>query len=120
MIDSDCSDGHAQKKQKSNNSQSLISCRENCFIKFSDAYGNGNLKLFEVPEEILSCILLGDELNIIGESGNEAAICTSDKTYAIKKVETSNNVFLIPSSENGEYFSIVSKSNNYYEVEWAS
>ena len=60
-------------------------------LRFSSSYGNRDLRLIEVPEEIIQIIKMGQELKIIGDKAGDAALCTNDRTFSIKKVETSNH-----------------------------
>ena len=84
-------------------------------IQFSESFGGKDIRLFEIPDGILNKIKEGHELCIKGESTEGVVICTSDTTYSIKKVETSNYVFLVPASDRVR-FTIDSKCNDYYEV----
>ena len=49
-----------------------------------------NVRLFEVPVEVVKSIESGQSLSIKGE--NDTALCTAGNTFSIKKVETSNSV----------------------------
>lgn len=55
---------------------------------------------------------------IIGDTNNDAVLCTGDKTYEIKKVETSNAVCMVPSIPHGapSVFCIESIKNDFFEV----
>lgn len=64
-------------------------------IKFSSAFQQRKLRLIEVPTEVLTNVQAGESLSIIGEDTTEVVLCSKDKTYSIKKVETSNS---------GQYF----------------
>jgi hypothetical protein len=70
-------------------------------------------KLFEVPKSF--SIESGEKLRLIGDDTNHAVLCTESKTYAIKKVETSNSVFLVAPSDDKK-FTIESLHQTYYEV----
>jgi sister chromatid cohesion protein DCC1 len=67
-------------------------------VSYGDAFGSEDFKLLEVDERILK-ELLQDGLTIKGGPDDEAVLCTSAATYAIKYVSTSNTVLLIPPSE---------------------
>lgn len=55
---------------------------------------------------------------IIGDITNDAVLCTFNKTYEIKKVETSNAVCLVPSIplDRPAIFGIDSIKNDFFEV----
>ncbi len=60
----------------------------------------------------------GGDLRIIGDESSDAVFCTMNKTYSIKKVETSNAVCLVPpidKSDDPVFFIEVIKQD-YYEV----
>ena len=86
-------------------------------IIFSQSYEPEKFKLIEAPMELLESVYKGESLFIKGsENALDAILCSENKTYNIKKVETSNSVFLIPPSASFK-FEINSKSTEYYEVE---
>jgi len=84
-----------------------------CTLVFSSEFDKRDLRLFEVPEDVLKKVLAGEELQLVGEG--DAVLCTSDKTFAMKKVETSNQLFLLQASETAD-FGLTSRTTNYYEV----
>lgn len=59
----------------------------------------------------------GDSLTLIGEGGEDAVLCSSKTTYAIKKVEMSNEIYLVSAfpSEKSD-FTIEAAASHYYEV----
>lgn len=60
--------------------------------------------------------LLGQTMALIGSAGvNDTVFCTSDKTYSIKKVETSNTVYIVPKSTSNEY-KVSAQCKEYYEL----
>ena len=60
----------------------------NGMIKFSKCYGNHDLRLIAVTEEMLSSLDNNSNLSIIGtENQNDAVLCTENESYTIKKVE---------------------------------
>jgi len=73
-------------------------------VYFSKTLDERDLRLIEVTPDIANRVQQGEVLKImgaIGEDGkssatSEAVLCTRDKTFSIKKVETSNSVFLVP------------------------
>lgn len=46
---------------------------------------------------------------------NDTVFCTGDKTYSIKKVETSNTVYIVPKSASNEY-NVNAQCKEYYEL----
>ena len=86
-----------------------------CTLFFAPSFGKRDLRLFEVPEEVLQRVLEGQELQLIGELNKDAVLCTSNKTYAMKKVETSNQMYLLESSETS-VFPLTSRTSDYYEI----
>lgn len=64
-------------------------------VVYADGFGTEEFKLLEVDESILR-ELLHDGLIIKGAENDEAVLCTSSTTFAIKYVSTSNTVLLIP------------------------
>ena len=118
------------KKQKidhnnddNNNIKQLYDNKNNdIVIKFSQSYSNQDesrdLRLIETSLDMIKKIKSGESLRLIGskgDKGDDTVLCTNDQTYSIKKVETSNSVFLIPSSLNNEY-NIIANCGTYYEL----
>eukprot|EP00250_Pteridium_aquilinum_P006628 c16506_g1_i1 orf=104-1282(-) len=64
-------------------------------IRYGDAFGSEDVKLLEVDEAILQEIL-DCGVAIRGGLNDEAVLCTSSHTYAIKFVMTSNTVLVMP------------------------
>lgn len=84
-------------------------------ITFSETFQPERYKIIEAPEEILRVVNSGSALTLKGTEGvSDAVLCTENKTYSLKKVETSNTVFLVPPSS--DRFQVVSKSAQFYEV----
>lgn len=85
-------------------------------VMFSALYESEKYKLVEAPNEVTDAVLKGELVCMKGTQGlADAVICTTNKTYSIKKVETSNAVFLVPSATSDRY-DINSKASEYYEV----
>ncbi|EEH52035.1 uncharacterized protein MICPUCDRAFT_53535 [Micromonas pusilla CCMP1545] len=53
------------------------------------------VELMELPPELLAVIEEGGEMAFKGAPDEEAVLCTRDKTYAVKRVETSNTLLLL-------------------------
>ena len=91
-------------------------------VSFQSDYNHRKLKLFEVTDEILNEIIAkdqssegSDEFKLIGEKQSSVVLCTEDKTYSVKKVESSNRNFLISSSITSS-FEITNDCADYYEI----
>ena len=81
-----------------------------------------DIRLIEVTEDILKSIRENEVLKIIGpvkSSGkavaSDAVLTSNDKTFSIKKVETSNAVYIVNPSSSDVY-TIQSASQDYYEL----
>lgn len=72
-----------------------LNVNESAAVVYAEGFGTEEFKLLEVDESILQ-ELLHDGLTIKGDKNDEAVLCTSSTTYAIKYVSTSNTVLLIP------------------------
>lgn len=104
------------KKHKKNETSSLIYQKGKSEVYFSESYGSRKLLLFECPKELATEIEnRSTDLRLVGDEKGEAVLCSSKHTYAIKKVETSNDCFVLPSSE-GTSSLIESVHHCYYEV----
>lgn len=88
-------------------------------IKFRPSYSNQeqlrDLRLIETSMDMIKRVKAGETLKLIGSKGEDTILCTSEQTFSIKKVETSNSVFLIPASNNNEY-NIIANCGTYYEL----
>eukprot|EP01041_Mallomonas_annulata_P001712 gene1712-3314_t len=102
-------------KNLKRNRENLSDGKGTCKIIFSETFGDKDIKLFEVPDEVLTTICNGESVDIIGEGVEGAVLCTGSATYSIKKVETSNYVFLVPASDSSN-FTMDSHCNDYYEL----
>lgn len=62
--------------------------------------------------------LQSGEARIVGDDGCDAVLCTADKTYEIKKVETSNAVCLVPTvaRDAPAAYCIEAIKNDFFEV----
>lgn len=91
----------------------LTNLNDTIEIKFSQNV-NKNYKLFEVPKAFLQSMKHGSY--IIGDETSDAVLCTSTNTYLIKKVETSNSIYLVPNSSQSNQSFVTSCHHEYYEV----
>ncbi|MCL7034378.1 hypothetical protein MKW94_024395 [Papaver nudicaule] len=72
-------------------------------ISYHPSFGpHKDLLLLEVDEKLLPTIL-HQRVTVRGDSDEEAVLCTSSTTYAIKFVGNSNSIFLIPPFENSDF-----------------
>ncbi|EFA77629.1 hypothetical protein PPL_12236 [Heterostelium album PN500] len=80
-------------------------------VTFGDQYPNDNFKLLEINNEILQDLNLNGRLYIKGvDKGDEAILCTSDKTYIMKSAHTSNSMMLTRD------YAILSLQQLHYEM----
>lgn len=85
-------------------------------IYFSQTYNTKKLKLIEVSADIVKAIESGSVLRLVGDStAEDAVLCTGDRTYSIKRVETSNSVCIAPPVFDGRYI-IEALKNEFFEV----
>ena len=90
-------------------------------LTFSTSFGGNDVRLIEISEDMAKSIERGETLSIIGSNETskggttDAVLCSQNKTYTIKKVETSNSVLIVPPSDENTY-QIHSLSQYYYEL----
>ena len=91
-------------------------------ILYNHDYLERDVRLIEVSEDILKCVSDGEILKIIGlvEASGKGSIAdtvltTDEKTFLIKKVETSNAVYIVHPS-NTDNYSVKAASQDYYEL----
>lgn len=94
----------------------IVSSTDICQIQFSPQLLSQSKKyrLFEVPKSFYQELQAGSS-RIVGDDKTDAVICSISKTYSIKKVETSNSVYLTKSSASSTYV-LESLHHEYYEV----
>lgn len=88
-------------------------------LVYGDSFGSRDLRLMEAPADVVSYMTAGNDINLIGpiDKGGDVVLCTGNKTFSIKKVETSNHLFLVPPSTSTEgEFTLESSIKDYYEV----
>lgn len=83
-------------------------------IKFEKQFIDKKYRFFEVSQQLLADMASGCRL--VGDETVDVVLCTSSKTYSIKRVETSNSMYLVPPSSNPEAFSVAKSYHEYYEV----
>ena len=89
-------------------------------IHFKTDFKEGEcLKLVFASDELSRAAEEGDGICFKGTEGKlDAVICTSTKTFRLKKVETSNSVLVVPPTQirfNGRY-EVMAKASYYYET----
>jgi len=85
-------------------------------ITYPDSFDTRDLRLMEIPNDLLDTIMNGGELKIVGDSSKtDAVLCSAGCTYSIRKVETSNQIYLVPPSSTG-VFPLEAGINEYYEI----
>ncbi len=62
-------------------------------IEFNEDYDLENFTLIQVPQEIVDVISKGDDLIIKGT--DSSILCTNNKSFELKYLETSNTMFLL-------------------------
>ena len=113
------------------------------FIIFHIDNGIITARFIQVPNDLLDCAMKGGtSMAIVGNKGCEAVLVTEQKSYALKRVETSNSgttvlstphivfmyksyravivinlciVFFVPPT-SGTSFAIESTASDYFEV----
>ena len=91
-------------------------------IFFGSDFADRDVRLIEISEELLKQLDSRDSLKIIGpveasssQGATDAVLTSKNKTFSIKKVETSNAVYLVDPSKS-ETYRIQSASQDYYEL----
>lgn len=72
-------------------------------------------KLIELSPDLLKLIEKGESLCIKGSVKEEAVLCTSNTTYTMKRVETSNTLLLVSPSSSSQY-KVQAACKDYYEI----
>ncbi len=84
-------------------------------VDFSHDFHPGKYKLIELPKEVEAHVKQGGRLELKGSiTGKDVVLCTEDRTYAVKKVENSNGLFLM--SDCCKSLAIVTQNDSIYEV----
>ena len=84
-------------RKRSREGALITSSEGKASLVYSSSFNSRDMRLMEVPSDVLSHITEGHDLKLIGPGkGGDTVLCTGNKTYSIKKVETSNVSFLVP------------------------
>ena len=77
---------------------------ERAGLSYGDDFEGTDVELLELPPELLSSVQSGEEtLCFKGGPDEEAVLCTKDRTYAVKRVETSNTVLILQPTRGFEH-----------------
>lgn len=88
-----------------------MSSREYKIIEFSQDFGERDIRLIEVDESLASHIQGGGNISIVGNiSQKDAVLCTDSASYAMRRVETSNHLFITEDTR------VCAQSNYHYEL----
>ena len=68
---------------------------EVCNLVYASDFDANEIELLELPDDLLQRARVGEELVFKGGNDEEAVLCTSDTTYLVKRVETSNTLLLM-------------------------
>lgn len=91
-------------------------------IKFATTFNRiAKVHLFEANDELLEAIKENQDVKILGAAPeSDAILCTRKNTFQIKKAETSNELLLVPPTEDPENdFTIENRNSFYYELSLA-
>ena len=58
---------------------------------------SSDIRLFELHDSAKNELQEGESFTLVGEGSEEAVLCSSKTTYGIKKVEMSNEIYLVSS-----------------------
>ena len=111
-------DGNSFKKLRSDfeGCSTNLLAHPSSTLLFSQNFESKQYKIIEASESVLKSVENNESVYLKGNEGsNDAVLVTSNKTFALKKVETSNTVFLVPPAK-GTSFQIESKASEYYEL----
>ena len=64
-------------------------------LVYAADFDANEIELLELPDDLLQRAREGEELVFKGGPDEEAVLCTSDATYLLKRVETSNTLLLM-------------------------
>ena len=64
-------------------------------VVFSGTFLEDGVKLMELPREIMDALKVGDRLSIRGSRDDEAVLCTADKSFVVRKIESSNTSLIL-------------------------
>ena len=112
----------SKKRTRSNSSADVtvqlydttVSGRRRLF--YPGHFDTRDLRLVEIPAEFVDTVATGEHLKIVGDDNkNDSVLCSNNKTYSIRKVETSNQIYLVKPSSTCD-FGIEGGIKEYYEI----
>lgn len=115
--------GHISKKTRTEGQPALaqlctpLGNGEKSTIYFSPQFPDRDFRLIEVTDEILNEIVYNKSecLKMIGTPKNPVVLCSEHETFSVKKVETSNTLYIVDASASIN-FSIESINSSFYEL----
>ncbi len=88
-------------------------------MAFSSTYQSEKLVLLEIPKGMESVFERNDDENLCFK-GNEnnvgMVMCTSEKTFCVRRVESSNTTLFAPRTVSGKSITVESGASCYYEL----
>ena len=85
-------------------------------LHFDTSYDTRDLRLVEVPPNLIDIVSSGQHLKIVGDvSKGDTVLCSDNHTFSLRKVETSNAIFLVAPSSTAD-FSLECGISDYYEI----
>eukprot|EP01033_Poteriospumella_lacustris_P007286 gene7286-5239_t len=73
-------------------------------------------KVIEVTNDFVKAIEAGEKLVLKGTATEEAVLCMSNKTFALKRVEQSNAVFLFNAQQDAQRYAMHSEVKDFFEI----
>ncbi|XP_063681104.1 sister chromatid cohesion protein DCC1-like [Bolinopsis microptera] len=65
-------------------------------LYFDEEYGKNDVRLIELSPEMLNILKEEKSFVLRGDGGEEAVLCTTNKTYTVRECTTSNSLLLTP------------------------
>jgi sister chromatid cohesion protein DCC1 len=64
-------------------------------VSFAPAYAPDSLHLFELDADLVKVLSSGERLEFVGAPEDELVCCSAERTYRVKKVESSNTTLVL-------------------------
>lgn len=65
-------------------------------LHFGPQLNSDDIKLLELPHEVLTAVSGGQKVVIRGDPSEDAVLCTAEKTYELREADTSNALLICP------------------------
>lgn len=65
-------------------------------LHFSSCLNAEDIRLLELPPDVLAALREGDRVVVRGDRSEEAVLCTGNRTYEVKMADTSNTLLIVP------------------------